>query len=806
MKDSGLRQKVSKMKILCEFKYSLLEKNDFAILKYRANAPVTLPSGKTTTDITAKGYCLPSMKKITYELDGEFSEYVSKPCGKKSYTFEVKNAREVLPSKKEAAIAYLMSLKGLGSALATRLYDKFKDAVFDVIENAPERLAEVSGMSKKKASKVQADFLLRNKGHELFMYLYRYGASPAKIARIYRALGADAIKIIEGNPYVLIETGGIGFKTADEIAMRARFPKDFMPRIEAGILEVLCESERGGEIFNRLSPLPGFLKDGYLREDLEKLLFDDATFTSGNVYLPRDILYIMTLKLLDIKISESEFDDICFNLHQEKKIFISRDRTLSEGDLDRLKVYRYSAARAEFSAAKKLAELMKVSLPKMEDLKKTIRDSEKELGILLSDEQEKAVYRALTNPVSIITGGPGTGKTSVQKVILKVFRAYDKSSKITLCAPTGRAAKRMAESTGYPASTLHKALGLYSDFEGDIGAGNTLNFEKGLVIVDETSMIGSYLLEKLACHITKGSRLIFVGDIDQLPSIETGAVLRELIDSKVVPITRLTKTYRQKSGSSIITNAARIRSGEKRLEYNGDFEFSSDETSDDISYSVCSLVPRLIERYGEDEVMVLTAYRRKTSSGANELNLALRNTLRKDITEKTPYFERQGVKIYEGDKVMNTKNTEFLTNGDIGKVVKIVKSDETLSVTCIFDGQKVVLEDEEAFSLELAYAMTVHKSQGAEAKVVVLVTDNAHKIMLKRNLFYTGVTRAKNRLIICGQLSAMHHAIDTVDSVYRRSQLGKLLRGYTGKALEAGKQSKIKKENPKDVQVQMEIK
>ena len=364
----------------------------------------------------------------------------------------------------------------------------------------------------------------------------------------------------------------------------------------------------------------------------------------------------------------------------------------------------------------------------------------------------------------------------------------------------------MAESTGYPASTLHKALGLYSDFEDNGSAGNTLNFEKGLVIVDETSMIGSYLFEKLASHITKGSRLIMVGDIDQLPSIETGAVLRELIDSKVVPITRLTKTYRQASGSSIITNAARIRSGEKRLEYNGDFEFSPDETSDDIARSVCSLVPRLIERYGEDEVMVLTAYRRKTSSGANELNLALRNTLRKDITEKTPYFERQGVRIYEGDKVMNTKNTEFLTNGDIGKVVKIVKSDETLSVTCVFDGQKVMLEDEEALTLELAYAMTVHKSQGSEAKAVVLVTDNAHRIMLKRNLFYTGVTRAKSRIMICGQLSAMHHAIDTVDSVYRRSQLGRLLRGYAEKDSETSRPSKKKKENPKDMQVQMEIK
>ena len=794
------------MKLVCDFKYSLLDKNDFKIFKYKAKEPAALPNGKTTYDITAKGYCLPSAKKIMYELDGEFSEYVSKTTGKKSYTFEVRDAREVLPSKKEATVSYLASLKGIGKSLSERMYDKFRDRIFDIIENTPEKLSEVPGISKKKAIKVQEDFLVRNKGHELFMYLYRYGVSPGKIAKIYKMLGSDAINIISENPYVILDAGGIGFKTADEIAMRAKFPKNFMPRIEAGVLEVLLESEKGGEIFNKIYSMPGFLNQGYLRDELLGLLDKDSTFATGNVYLPRDILYILTLKLLEIELSESDFDDICFKLHQEKKIFISRDRNLPENDPERLKVYRYQSARAEFSAAKKIAELMECKLPKMDDLKNTIYDVEKNLGILLSDEQEKAVQKALESPVSIITGGPGTGKTSVQKVILKVFRAYD-DSKITLCAPTGRAAKRMAESTGYPASTLHKALGLYSDFEEDESSViSSNNFQKGLIIVDETSMIGSFLLEKLVSHITKGSRLILIGDIDQLPSIETGAVLRELINSKVVPVTRLTKTYRQASGSSIITNAARIKFGEKRLEYNSGFEFSPDETSDDIARTVCSLVPRLISRYGENDVMVLTAYRRKTSSGANELNLALRDVLRKDITDKTNFYERQGIKIYEGDKVMNTRNTEYLTNGDIGKVVKIVKDDKMLSVTCEFDGQKVALEDEEALTLELAYATTVHKSQGSEAKAVVLVTDNAHKIMLKRNLFYTGVTRAKERIIICGQLSAMHRAIDTVDSVYRRSQLGRLLRDYSKKESEASKKGKIKKENPKDVQVQMEIK
>ena len=768
---------MAKVVIKARHSFTLMESNDhFSIVRYEVLEPIKYQDGKSARIITAKGYNLPKEKGIVYILEGEFEKYEKN--GKISYTLKVESAKEILPTEQDSILAYLITLEGIGKTTAQKLYTEYGKNVFRVIENDPIKLTSIKGISKNKALKLQASFAMRQSAKEIFDFLFPFGIKTGAIMKLHDKLGAKSIEKIKENPYCVMQVNGIGFKTADYIARKTGFHKDNPERIKAGILEVLLESERGGDVFNKSTPFPSFMLDGYLKEPLFSYLYSESTFTTGGTYLPRDILYIMSLKLLDIPVEESDFDKFLFDLHNEKKIFLSIDQSKNDGDIEKTKVYRYQLAVCEYKEAERLSALLKTPLPICENLLDTIKAKERDNSIILSTEQRAAVIQALSSPISVITGGPGTGKTSIQKIILSVFKRYFPKEEILLAAPTGKAAKRMHEQTGYPAQTLHKALGLYADESGSvIETTESKKFSQKLIIVDETSMVGSYLFNTLLSHIPSGARLVLIGDVDQLPSIEVGAVLRELISSNTIPVTKLTKTFRQASGSSIVTNAARIKIGEKRLDYTNDFEFIECESSQSIASKASLLIPNLVKVYGENEVMCLTAFRHKTESGSNALNESLRAILH-PINASAKYFESKGTKIYEGDKVMNLKNTAVLTNGDIGTVKNIIKTKDSLVVTCDFDGAIVALEDEEADSLELAYATTVHKSQGSEAACVVLTTDNAHKIMLKRNLFYTGVTRAKKKLIILGQKDAMNLAIDTQDCVYRRSQLGALIYSF----------------------------
>lgn len=753
--------------------YTIMESKDhFNVVRYECQTPIKYPNNRIAHIITAKGYNLPKEKGITYILEGTFEKYEKN--GKTTYTLNVITTSEVVPTEQDAILAYLVTLDGIGKATADKLYTAFGKTVFKIIEKDPLKLTSIKGINKNKATKIQASFAIRQSAKGLFDFLFPYGIKTTSIMKVHEEFGLNAIEKIKENPYCLLNANGIGFKTADYIAKRTGFPSDNPERIKAGIIEVLIESEKGGDVFNKSTPFPSFMLDGYLREPLFSYLYQDVTFTTGGTYLPRDILYLMVLKLLAILIDENLFDKLLFELHSQKKIFISVDNDKDNDNIEKTKVYRYQLAICEYNEAAKICSLLKNPLPTCEDLLETIKAKERDNSIILSNEQRAAVIQAVTSPISVITGGPGTGKTSIQKIILSVFKKYFPKDEILLAAPTGKAAKRMNEQTGYPALTLHKALGLYADDNGtSIETTDSKKFSQKLIIVDETSMVGSYLFNTLLSHIPNGARLVLIGDVDQLPSIEVGAVLRELIVSNIIPVTKLTKTFRQASGSSIVTNAARIKIGEDKLDYTNDFEFIECENSTAIAEKAADILPSLVNTYGDSEVMCLTAFRHKTESGSNALNERLRQVIH-PVNSFSKYFETKGTKIYEGDKVMNLKNTALLTNGDIGIVKNIIKSKDTLIVTCDFDGATIALEDEEVDSLELAYATTVHKSQGSEASCVILTTDIAHKIMLKRNLFYTGVTRAKKKLVILGQTDAMNIAIQTQDCVYRRSQLGYL--------------------------------
>lgn len=759
--------------------YTVMQSKDgYMVARYELPNEVELPDGKKTKVISAKGYKLPEDKGITFSMTGTFEIYTNKD-GKDSYTLNVESVTEVIPTEEESILAYLTTLSGVGKVLAERLYDALGKNVFDVIEKTPSELTKIKGISPKKAEKIQIGYLSRQSARKLFEYLFKYGVKDKQIMRIHNELGDSAVETIKQNPYSILKIANIGFKTADAIARKSGLSSDNPDRIRAGIVEVLMQAEYGGEIFSKASPYPDFVLHEYLRVELFDKLYADATFSTGGTYLPRDILYLMLLRLLKIEISERSFDNYLFELHAAKEIFLAIDRSLSPTDFDYMKVYRKSTAVVEYKAAEKLARLSSASLPSLPNLSDVITDKQAVESILLSNEQKEAVVKALTNPVSIITGGPGTGKTSILKIILSVFKHYCPKDGVLLLAPTGKAAKRMSEQTNMPAHTIHKATNIYADDDGNIvETDENAMFTEKLIIVDESSMVGNTLLYHLLSHINVGTRLVIVGDVDQLPSIETGAVLRELLDSNELPTTRLTKTFRQANGSSIITNASRIKVGETNLDFDDEFQLIECPTSEDISDKIVELLPDLISKYGEDNVMCITAFRNKTASGSNALNEAIRNTIRKP-KEKDRFFESRGMKIYEGDRVMYTRNTESLTNGDTGTVERILKTKNSLIVTCRFDGNSIGFEDEETGALELAYATTIHKSQGSEAACVLMVCDKAHKVLNRKCLVYTGATRSRNQLIILGQKEeALSYAILTEDNLYRTSALGSLIHRF----------------------------
>lgn len=773
------------MEIKCSFSYTLLQTpTGFSINEYKADEQVALPDGTRTKKFRAKGYMLPCTAGSYCKLKGEFERYVAKDK-RTCYTMRVEDCEELHPTDRDSAISYLMTLKGVGKVMAERMYDQHGDNVFNLLQNDSDKLTDIKGISKAKATAIAESYAKKRYARQLFQFLFPYNISDSKIMRLYRVYGDESIAKIKENPYRLSMIAGISFNTAEKIAEAQGLAKDFPPRIKAAILEVLLQGELGGPLFNKRSTFPTFCYQCFLRQPLFDLLSQpEITNVTGGTFLPRDVLYVQVLKLVKIPLTEADFDAMLLDLHQEKRIFIS---TLQEKGEERVvKVYRYQIAQAEFSTAKKIIKLMQHKDPDIPDLAARVYNAERKLGMILSDEQRKAVEVAMTTPVSVITGGPGTGKTSVQKTLLSVFHTLYPKEEELLLAPTGRAAKRMSESAGYPASTIHSALGLYNNEDGDlVSSEENVKFTQKLIIVDECSMVGTVLMHKLMENILEGSHVVLVGDIDQLPSVEIGAVLREIIDSQVVPITRLTKTYRQAGDSPIAVNAARIRCGVTDLEYGSDFQMLERENSNEIAETATELYQNLANSYSLDEIMCLSAYRRSTLSGSNALNESIRSALRSDITDKTPCIERNGMKIYPKDRIMFTRNTQQLANGDIGVLDEIKKTSDGLRLFCTFNGNKVILEDNQTAFIDLAYATTVHKSQGSESKAVILIADRAHKNMLRKALLYTGITRAKRSIYIIGQSDAFIEGILCEDSIYRRSYLAALIRYYKNRAEKA---------------------
>ena len=629
-----------------------------------------------------------------------------------------------LPSEVDGILQYLSSktVKGIGPVTALKIVNRFGVDTFDVIENHPEWLADIPGITMKKAAAISESFREQSGIRNVMMFCKDY-LDKGEITKVYKRFGSGAVGIIKENPYILCGEGGIPFEKADAIARSFDVPMNSRARILAGF---------------------------------EYALSYNAT-ANGHTCLPVEKLVLATAAVLGLKKEEIEpilSDFIAEELLSDYGVGVERyvmTREVAENE-------RYIASRVN--------EMDKyITHFGAGDIYAMIEKVESQLNIKYAALQKEAVFKALGGSMMILTGGPGTGKTTVVKGLLSIFKSL--GLKCVLCAPTGRAAKRLSESTGEEAKTIHRMLEMerVSDDEPKFNRDSRNPLDENVVIVDEASMIDLSLMSALFKALKRGARLILIGDSDQLPSVGAGNVFFDLIHSDRVTTVALTEIFRQSKESLIITNAHRINNGEDPIitDTKNDFFFVRRENEREISDTVASLITeRLPRSYGGDiieQIQVITPSR-KGSAGVNVLNAVLQERINPAARFKKEAV-LHGTVFREGDKVMQTSNNYDIEwekngavgigifNGDIGRIEMINQVSEEITVS--FDDRVAVYSYEMADELELAYAITVHKSQGSEYPVVIIPTYQCPPMLMTRNLLYTAVTRAKKMVVMVGR-------------------------------------------------------
>lgn len=669
--------------------------------------------------------------------------------------FAVERYERNLPADVNAILRYLSSraIKGIGPKIAKKIVDEFGEDTFDVIENHPDWLAQLPGISSRRAQEIAQDFREKS-GIRSAMIFFREYFGAALTMRIYRAWGSSAVERAKQNPYRLCdEIDGIGFEKADAMATRMGLATDSPARLESGIIYVLRSNAQ---------------QNGHVCLPSDKLL-DAAGALIGGTSEQRETA--LENLLLSGRLRASVFDGVTY-------------------------LYEKYAYDSETYIANKLKLLdrlcVSVNAP---DVQAFIEREERQGGISYASLQKKAICDALSSGVMILTGGPGTGKTTVVRALIDIFESMD--LKVALTAPTGRAAKRLSESTSHEAKTIHRLLEMeYAEGDGEGGRGahfrrdETNTLEENVIIVDEASMVGNGLMCSLLKAIKPGARLIIIGDADQLPSVEAGNVLHDLIAGGAFSTVCLTEIFRQAQKSLIVTNAHAINEGKlPRLDVkDNDFFFLRRDTEREIVLTVADLCKnRLPRTYGEmavNGVQVITPSR-KGEGGTENLNMLLQSCLNPADAARSEYRFREKV-FREGDRVMQTKNNYELNwdrpdgstgtgvfNGDIGVIESINHASECMEIR--FEDRHVAYDFSLLDELEHAYAITVHKSQGSEYPIVIIPLYHAPAMLLSRHLFYTAVTRAQNMVILVGQEEIVRTMVANCRQTMRYTGLAKRL-------------------------------
>lgn len=728
-------------------------------------------NGYTVFELELDGDELTCVGNVPYVTEGEFVEVTGEYTEHSVYgqQLKVETCEDIPPEDEKSVERYLASgaIKGIGAALASRIVRRFKADTLRIIEQEPERLAEIKGISRRMAVEISDNVTAKRDMRNAMMFLQDYGISMALSAKIYNQYGASVYTIMKENPYRLADDiAGVGFRIADEIARKAGIEADSDFRIKSGIMYTLLQATG-----------------------------------SGHIYLPQRELLEQLNTLLDTEIKD--IDRHLSDLSMDKKIVVKQQLQENEASTD-AGDGEYQAERLVYGASYYYMEMSVAYALKALDARESIdkhkiadriRRIEKAEKIELDDRQRDAVIQAISSGLLVITGGPGTGKTTTINTIIRYFEG--EGMEIRLAAPTGRAAKRMTEATGCEAQTIHRMLELSGAPEDDRSASFLRNEENPIdadvIIIDEMSMVDIFLMNNLLKAVTPGTRLILVGDVNQLPSVGPGNVLRDIIASERFNVVKLTKIFRQATESDIIVNAHKINAGEKFPigPSSRDFIFIRREEAGNVIGAMITLVSQKLPKYVDAkpfDIQVLTPTR-KGMLGVERLNTVLQEYLNPKDSSKQE--KEIGTTIFrEGDKVMQIKNNyqiEWETrgkhgiptdrgmgvfNGDMGVVDNINFYSEKLTVK-FEDDRYVEYPFKQLDELELAYAVTVHKSQGSEYPAVVIPLLSGPRMLMNRNILYTAVTRAKKCVCIVGTEEVFYGMVENGNEQKRYSTLAK---------------------------------
>lgn len=714
--------------------------NGYTVAEYETDEEIPVDAaihrGNGPNRFRAVGNELPVAHGLMIELDGDWQ--------KSNYglQYKVSNFNISTPTTKEGIESYLSSglIKGIGPVTARRIVTKFGLDTFDVFDHEPDRLLEIQGITEGKLEEIMDGYRRNSVIRSLMVYLSPLGATPRMVMRIQEHFGDAAVSIVKDNPYRLCEVHGFGFKTVDPIATKSRkFSPEDPLRIKAAIRYVLEDAENEGHLFL------------YSKEIVER-----------------------TSLLLNHKRSNGDVSE---------RVIKDVGNQMVNDDLELLagygkSIYKEQNYKAERDAARDIIRILYGNEDRI-NIEPYLERVQKKEGIILAEKQKEAVRMAFRSGVSIITGGPGCGKTTVIRIIIAIQNEIDRDALILLCAPTGKARRRMFESTGYPALTIQKALGKTGE-TGEDDWNEPEMLRDDLIVADEFSMVDMHLACQFFSSIKSGCRFVLVGDKDQIPSVGPGNVFKELIECGVIPVTVLDTCFRQGKNSTISRNAKKINHNDTKLLRDDTFQIINASSDQDALDKISSIYKKEWTRLGKDAdaIQVLSPLRKDTKVGANALNDALReivNPIKRGMKQM-----KNGSTVYRtGDKVMQTKNNDEVSNGDIGSVCRVYREDGKEKMEVDFgDDRFMSYDQDDIWPLTHAYAMSVHKSQGSEYDVVILPMLPCFRRMLKRNIFYTAVTRAKEKVIIVGSWHSIWQAIHNNDTEKRNTLFGMRVREF----------------------------
>lgn len=720
----------------CRFKHKIFqnEENGYTIAIFTTqdtSVPLSARdkylASRNIIGFSAIGFGLPLTDEIELEMEGRWES------GEHGTQYQVENFMEVVPRTKEGILGYLSSgaIKGIGPKMADTIFRKFGLQTLEIMENNPQELLKIRGISEKKLAAIVESYGKNQVFRELMTFLAPFKVTPKKVNMILKKFGNESVDIIRHRPYMLSAVKGFGFLTVDAIGRQCCCALNDPMRISGCIGHIMNQAMKEGHLFKQ--------RQEVIREALEMLNRD---------------LQVMA-------VSEQDVSQVLYRLVLQKSIVVEEERIYS------IRQYEEETQTASMIARRLLEKPVLLSIePELEKAQKT-------LGITLSETQKQAVRMVFAHPISIITGGPGTGKTTVLKVILYIHQALCRSE-VQLMAPTGRAARRMVESTGCEnASTMHLALGLLGD---------DTDFEylsAGFLNVDEVSMVDMHLAYEFFRRVSRHARVLLVGDKNQLPSVGAGDVFRQLIACGLIPVTVLDLVYRQGALSSIPYNAKLMQENKTNLSFGEDFQFIACKGADEAAEIVRRIYLDEIAKNGMDQVQILTPYRKRSAAGVDELNKSLEDFVNPPIAgKKELHIGSQVFRV--GDKILQNKNTEMASNGDLGRILDCITDEDgnARAVIGFPDGRQVQYEADQMEMIEHANATTIHKAQGSECPVVIIPWVKAFYMMLKRNILYTGVTRAKSKVYLVGEWAAVCQAIHTDDSGTRNTILSERIVQY----------------------------